>query len=146
VLSGRVLCVRLITRPDESYRVWVEASMMRSCPTRSCCIMGKKSVTTFIMFSFLLLNYPGHLFLQLFQLIFCVYIFSIFSMSPIVVVKCLTMTSENCTFFDYLVLTGIYRCSGFGIMELRFVRVGSTRIRSSSALSKSFHIDAKSAY
>jgi hypothetical protein len=41
VLSGRGLCVGLITRPEESYRVWCicdrEASIMRRpWPTRGC--------------------------------------------------------------------------------------------------------------
>jgi len=72
-----------------------------------------------------------------------IYICINFSVNVIVSVKCLMMTSENCTSFDYLVLTGIHRRSGFGIMELRF---GSARIRRSNTLSKRFHIDAKSAY
>ena len=73
--------------------------------------MEKNSVTNFIMFSFLLLNYHGDLFLQFFQLIFCVHIFSIFSMGSMFLEKCLMMTSENCAFFNYLVLTGIHRRS-----------------------------------
>jgi hypothetical protein len=52
VLSGRGLCVGLITRLEESYRVWCgvvwcgvvcEASIMRRpWPTRGCCATGKK--------------------------------------------------------------------------------------------------------
>jgi hypothetical protein len=49
VFSGRGLCVGLITRPEESYRVWCvltecdrEASLMRRpWPTRGCCAMEK---------------------------------------------------------------------------------------------------------
>jgi hypothetical protein len=48
VLSGRGLCYGLITRPEESYRVWCvwvcdrEASIMRrSRPPRGCCDMEK---------------------------------------------------------------------------------------------------------
>jgi hypothetical protein len=48
VLSGRGLCVGLITRPKESYQLWCvsecdrETSIkMRSCPTRGCCAIGK---------------------------------------------------------------------------------------------------------
>jgi len=44
VLSGRGLCDELITRPDESYRLWcvvmcdLETSRMkRPCPTGGCC-------------------------------------------------------------------------------------------------------------
>jgi hypothetical protein len=44
VLSGRVLCDGLITRPEESYRLWcvvvcdLETSWMRRpLPTGSCC-------------------------------------------------------------------------------------------------------------
>jgi len=45
VLSGRDLCVGLITRPEESYRLWCvchrEVSIMRrSCSTGGCCTMG----------------------------------------------------------------------------------------------------------
>jgi hypothetical protein len=47
VLSGRGLRVGLITRPEESYRVWCvsecdrEASIMRRpWPPRGCCAMG----------------------------------------------------------------------------------------------------------
>jgi hypothetical protein len=47
VLSGRGLCVGLITRPEESCRVWYdcdrEASIMRRpWPSRDCCAMGEK--------------------------------------------------------------------------------------------------------
>jgi hypothetical protein len=49
VLSGRGLCVGLITRPEESYRVWCvsecdrEASKMRrSWPNRGCKAMRKQ--------------------------------------------------------------------------------------------------------
>jgi hypothetical protein len=47
VLSGRGLCVGMITRPEESYRVWVsecdrEASIMRRpSRTRGCRATGK---------------------------------------------------------------------------------------------------------
>jgi hypothetical protein len=46
VLSGRGLCDGLITRPEESYRMWCvydrEASKMtRPRPIRGCCVMGK---------------------------------------------------------------------------------------------------------
>jgi len=45
ILSSRDLCVELITRPEESYRVWCvcdrEASVTRRpWPTRGCCSMG----------------------------------------------------------------------------------------------------------
>jgi hypothetical protein len=49
VLSGRVLCDELITRPEESYRVWcvvcdLETSWMRRpWPTGGCCAKKKKS-------------------------------------------------------------------------------------------------------
>jgi hypothetical protein len=48
VLSGRGLCVGLITRPEESYRVYVsecdhESSIVRGpWPTKGCCTMAKK--------------------------------------------------------------------------------------------------------
>jgi hypothetical protein len=47
VLSGRGLCFGLITRPEESYRVWCvcdrEASIMRrTWPTRGCRTIGEK--------------------------------------------------------------------------------------------------------
>jgi hypothetical protein len=49
VLSGGSLCVGLITRPEESYRLWCvsefdhEASIMRRAwPRRGCCAIGKK--------------------------------------------------------------------------------------------------------
>jgi hypothetical protein len=47
VLSGRSVCVGLITRPEGVYRVWCvsecdrEASIMRRpWPTGGCCVMG----------------------------------------------------------------------------------------------------------
>jgi hypothetical protein len=47
LLSGRGLCVGLITRPEESYRLWCvsecdrEASIMRKpWLIRGCCAMG----------------------------------------------------------------------------------------------------------
>jgi hypothetical protein len=50
VLSGRVFCVGLITRPEESYRLWCvvvcdrEASILkRSGHTTGCCAMTKKT-------------------------------------------------------------------------------------------------------
>jgi len=45
VFSGRSLCVGLITRPEEPYRVsecGSEASIIRSWPTRGCCAMEGK--------------------------------------------------------------------------------------------------------
>jgi hypothetical protein len=55
VLSGRSLCVGLITRPEESYRVCgvsecdCEASIMsRSWPTRGCCAIGKNYMEVLI--------------------------------------------------------------------------------------------------
>jgi len=49
VLSVRGLCDELITRPEESYRVWCvsecdcEASVMgRPWPIRGCCAIGGK--------------------------------------------------------------------------------------------------------
>jgi hypothetical protein len=50
VLSGKGLCVGLITRPEESYRPWCvqtkcdrEASIMRGpWPTRDCGAMKRK--------------------------------------------------------------------------------------------------------
>jgi hypothetical protein len=49
VMSGRGLCVGLINRPEESYRVWCvsdrEASIMkRPWPTRGSCAMGGKKL------------------------------------------------------------------------------------------------------
>jgi hypothetical protein len=51
VLSGKGLCVGLISRPEECYRLWCvsecdrEASIIRSpWPTGGCCAMGKKCV------------------------------------------------------------------------------------------------------
>jgi len=53
VLSGRGLCVRLITRPKKSYRMWcvvvcdLETSWMRRpCPTVGCCAERKKNLDT----------------------------------------------------------------------------------------------------
>jgi hypothetical protein len=47
VLSGTGLCVGLITRPEDSYRVWLsesdrEASIMRPWTTRGCCARGRE--------------------------------------------------------------------------------------------------------
>ena len=49
VLSGRGLCDVLITRPEESYRLWcvivrdLETSWMRGpCPTWGCCAKNKE--------------------------------------------------------------------------------------------------------
>jgi len=47
VLSGRGLCIRLITRPETSYRVWCvcdrESSIIRRpWPTSGCYVTGKK--------------------------------------------------------------------------------------------------------
>jgi hypothetical protein len=51
VLSGIGFCDRLITRPEESYRLWCvsecdrEASIMRRpWPTRGCCAMEKRNI------------------------------------------------------------------------------------------------------
>jgi hypothetical protein len=49
VLSGRDLCDGLITRPEESYRIWcvcdlVALIMKRPWPTRGCCAMGEKNM------------------------------------------------------------------------------------------------------
>jgi hypothetical protein len=51
VLTGRGLCVGLITRPEESCRVWCvsecdrEASIMtRPWPTGGCCTVGGKKI------------------------------------------------------------------------------------------------------
>jgi hypothetical protein len=47
MLSGRVLCVGLITRPEESYWMWCESVIMKlrwwggPCPTGGCCIVRK---------------------------------------------------------------------------------------------------------
>jgi hypothetical protein len=48
LLSGRGLCVWLITHPEEFYKVWCvsecdrEASIMRRpWPTRGCCAIGE---------------------------------------------------------------------------------------------------------
>jgi hypothetical protein len=52
VLSGRGLCVGLITRPEESYRVWCvwkwswSLDNEEALPTRGCCFMGKKKCWT----------------------------------------------------------------------------------------------------
>jgi hypothetical protein len=51
VLSGRCLCVGLITQPEESYRMLFiydrEASInRRPCPTRSCCAIKTVSGLT----------------------------------------------------------------------------------------------------
>jgi hypothetical protein len=51
VLSGRVLCLGVITRVEESYRVWCvcdrEASILRRpWPTRGCCAIEKKLFLT----------------------------------------------------------------------------------------------------
>jgi hypothetical protein len=42
VLSGRGLCVGLITRPEESYQVCEPSIMRRPWPTRGCCAMEKR--------------------------------------------------------------------------------------------------------
>ena len=49
VLSGRGLCVGLITRPDDSYRLWYvvvcdheSSTMNRSWHNGGCCVMVKK--------------------------------------------------------------------------------------------------------
>jgi hypothetical protein len=49
VLSGRGLCVGLITRPEESYRLWCVSEcdreawiMRRPWPTGGCCALGKR--------------------------------------------------------------------------------------------------------
>jgi len=52
-LSGRDLCIGLITRPEESYRLWcvivcdLETSWMRRpWPTGCCCAKRKKKIVT----------------------------------------------------------------------------------------------------
>jgi hypothetical protein len=48
VLSGRGLCVGLITRPEQSYRVWCvlvwswSKTVRRAWPTGVCCVMEKE--------------------------------------------------------------------------------------------------------
>jgi len=51
VLSGRGLCDELITRPEESYRLWcvvvfdIETSWMwRPWPTGGCCAKNKQTI------------------------------------------------------------------------------------------------------
>ena len=48
VMSGRGLCVGLITRPEECYRLWCvcdrEASIMRPWPTGGCCAIGEEKI------------------------------------------------------------------------------------------------------
>jgi hypothetical protein len=50
VLSGIGLCDKLITRSEESYRLWYVVSeletsrMRRPCPTGGCCAKIKKSI------------------------------------------------------------------------------------------------------
>jgi hypothetical protein len=62
VLSGRGLCVGLITRPEESYRLWCvsecdrEASIMRRpWPTGGCCALwgggGRNRIVHFVALS-----------------------------------------------------------------------------------------------
>ena len=54
VLSGRGLCDELITRPEESYRLWCvvvcdcQAWIMRPWPTRDCCFHVALSAAEFI--------------------------------------------------------------------------------------------------
>jgi len=50
VLSGRGLCDELITRPEDSYRLWCvvvcdleTSSMRRPWPTGSCCAKNKQT-------------------------------------------------------------------------------------------------------
>jgi len=59
VLSGRGLCVGLITCPEESYRMWcvivcdLEISWMRrSCPNGGCCTKNNYS-TLYIEIKFI---------------------------------------------------------------------------------------------
>jgi hypothetical protein len=54
VLSGRCLCDELITRPEESYRLWcvvvcdLQTSWMRRpWPTGGCCVKRKKEHCTY---------------------------------------------------------------------------------------------------
>jgi len=55
VLSGRVLCDELITRPEESYyRLWcvvvcdLETSLMRRpWPSGGCCVKNKQAIKHF---------------------------------------------------------------------------------------------------
>jgi hypothetical protein len=74
VLSGRGLYVGLITRPEESYRLWCmskfdrEASTMgRPWPTGGCCARGEKnSCTDFrIILDYLLVYLLIHLLIYL---------------------------------------------------------------------------------
>ena len=71
VLSGRGLCDELITRPEESYRLWwivvcdLETSWMRSpWPTRGCCTKNKNKWKDLLYFIaeklFLFLNCHDH--------------------------------------------------------------------------------------
>ena len=57
VLSGRGLCDGLITRSDESYRVWCvcdrEVSIMSPRPTCGCCAMEGRATD----YSWLLITY-----------------------------------------------------------------------------------------
>jgi hypothetical protein len=55
VMSGRGLCVGLVTRTEESYRGWCvsnvcdrEVSIMRPWPTRGCCGNGKEITLLFL--------------------------------------------------------------------------------------------------
>ena len=50
MLSGRSLCVGLVTRPEVSYRVCLsecdrEALTMEPWPTKGCCDMGRRDIT-----------------------------------------------------------------------------------------------------
>jgi len=63
VLSGRGLCDELITRPEESYRLWcvvvcdVETSRMRKLwPTGGCCAQNKNCNEIYVKELFIHMN------------------------------------------------------------------------------------------
>ena len=64
VLSGRGLRDELITRSEESYRLWcvvvcdLETSLMRrACPTSGCCAMKKQTTKIYIFYVMGLISY-----------------------------------------------------------------------------------------
>ena len=72
VLSGRGLCDELITRPEESYRLWcvvvrdLETSRMRRPqPALGRSATGGRGIIYICMFSMLLLNFLHYVFLLL---------------------------------------------------------------------------------
>jgi hypothetical protein len=50
LLSGRGLCNRHITHPEESYRVWCVWVWSRTRPDLGCCTTGKESRLLYILF------------------------------------------------------------------------------------------------